>query len=303
MVTDDDIGDRLVVQLKTRWLTEPVRDDVRDLWRLHEVLYEGSTPYQQVLIARTLLGVTLFCDDNPQSAEIGQLAFHEAELVPAMLLAERLDRVLVIGCSEGTVPQIAAEAGAQVDHVDIDPDCVRICAEHLPYGFTLEDVRAAESGDGAIRLHYQDGADFVRAAPPEARYDVIVLDLPEEQEEFDLPHNALYEADFLRECQRLLAPNGVLSTHVSRPYLSLPTADSAASLVRPWRRFGEVFGTRVYFRADEQPWGAIMLGRDDVIADPVARMRQRLTELRYRPRTMDDRALLSATHVPMVLRT
>ncbi|WP_225978564.1 spermidine synthase [Gandjariella thermophila] len=287
-----------------RWLCEPIRPDVADLWRLDEVRYEGKTPYQRVLIARTRLGVTLFCDDNPQSAECGQLAFHEAELVPAMLLAERVRRVLVIGCGEGTVCQIAAEAGAEhVDHVDIDPDCVWACARHLPYGYDEDQVRAAERGEGPIRLHYADGGQFVLdALRSGTRYDVVVLDLPEEQDGSETGHNALYGTQFLACCRDLLTPGGVVATHVSRPYLSLPTADSVGSFVRPWRRFAEVFGTRVYFRSDEQPWGTIMLGRADTVADPVRRMIDRLPALRYRPATIDAPMLTSATHLPAVLR-
>lgn len=266
------------------------------------MLYEGTTPYQHVVVARTHLGSTLFCDDNPQSGELGQLAFHEAELVPAMLLAERVTNVLVIGCSEGTVPQIAAAAGAQVDHVDIDPDCVRICAEYLPYGFSPDELWRAEHGAGPIQLYYQDGAEFVRARSGASRYDVIVLDLPEEQEDAEYEHNSLYGAAFLQECRELLHPGGVISTHVSRPYLSLPTSDSVASLIRPWQRFGEVFGTRVYFRSDEQPWGAVMLGRRESLREPVTDMLKRLSALPYRPRTIDELALMSATHLPLVLR-
>lgn len=285
-----------------RWLREPVRDDVVDLWPLHEVVHEERTPFQDVLVARTPLGTTLFCDQNPQSAEVGQLAFHEAELVPALALAGERRRVLVIGCSEGVVPQIAARAGVEVvDHVDIDPDCVRICAEHLPYGFDADEVRRAEAGDGPIRLHYDDGARFVRdSAGTDRRYDVIVLDLPEEDE--DSPHSALYQREFLTRCRDLLAPGGVVSTHVSRPHLSLPAADSVASFRRPWQAFGEVFATRAYFRSDEQPWAAIMLGRADEVADPVEVMTEQLDALAYRPRTLDALTLRRAACLPGALR-
>ena len=97
------------------WLYEPVHADVRDAWWLHQIRCDVRTPYQHVQIADTKLGTTLFCDSNVQSAELGQLHFHEAECVPAMSLADRPTRALVIGCSEGTVPLILAEAG--FDHV------------------------------------------------------------------------------------------------------------------------------------------------------------------------------------------
>jgi spermidine synthase len=288
-----------------RWLCEPIQHDVMDQWRLDEVLHESRTKYQEVLIARTRLGVTLFCDDNPQSAETGQLAFHEAELVPAMLLATRpVQRVLVIGCSEGTVSQIAVQSGAElVDHVDIDQDCVWACARYLPYGFDADEVRQAETGEATIRLHYADGRQFVLDALRSGRrYDIVVLDLPEEREDIDAQQNVFYGREFLECCRELLVPGGVLSTHVSRPYLSVPTPESRESFVRPWRRFGQVFGTRVYFRSAEQPWAAIMLGQREPEANPVRWMVRQLASLPYWPRTIDAPMLISATHLPRALR-
>lgn len=287
-----------------QWLCEPIHEQVRDLWWIDEVLCECRTQWQEVLIARTPLGVTLFCDGNPQSAEIGQLHFHEAELLPAATLAEQFRRVLVIGCGEGVVPQIAERAGAErVDHVDLDPECVRLCAEHLPYGYDLEQLRRAERGEGAVRLRYGDGLAFLeRARRAGARYDVIVLDLPEEPEDPADEHDRYLRGPVLQRCRSALAPGGVVSTHVSRPHLSVPTAGTASSLARPWREFGDVFGTRVHFRSDEQPWAAVVLGRADAVERPVEAMRRSITDLRYRPRTLDERTLLRAQNLPRVLR-
>lgn len=286
----------------SEWLHEPVHPGVLDAWRLREVLRDAQTAYQHVLVAETQLGRTLFCDRNAQSAECGQLAFHEAECVPAMALAERNRRALVIGCSEGTVPLILAESGfGRIDQIDLDAECVAICAECLPYGFAPQDVRAAEQGRGSVRLSYGDGVRFVHDALAAATtYDLIVLDLPEEHGETD-PATSEGRA-FLARCRELLAPGGVLSSHVSRPYVSVPTRASAASFASAWRTFGEVFGTRVYFRSDEQPWAAIMLGRADAVADPTTRMRTGLARLPRTPRTVDSLGLLGATRLPRVLR-
>ncbi|NYH79054.1 spermidine synthase [Actinopolyspora biskrensis] len=286
------------------WLREPIRDDLVDMWRLHEVHCTVDTDFQRVLIANTRLGVTLFCDDNPQSAENGQLIFHEAELIPAVLLAEHVRSILVIGCSEGTVPLIAAELGTEhVDHVDIDPECVRLCADHLPYGYTPEDLKRAERGEGVVRLHYADGADFVTEALRRGdRYDVIVLDLPEEDENPAAGHNAMYGQGFFTTYRKLLTPGGVLSTHVSRSHLSFPTAETAESLRRPWTQLGNTFGTRVFFRSTEHPWAAIMLATPAELDEPVRLMRERLPELARAPRTIDAAELRGATYPPLALR-
>ena len=145
-----------------RWVSEPMGADMRRLWRVDDVIWEGDTAYQHVLIGRTDQGVSLFCDDDRQSTEFSQLVYHEAMLVPGFLLAANLDRVLIIGSSEGVASQLAVAAGAtRVDHVDIDEDCVRACAEHLPYGYSTDELPALQRGEGPITLHFGDGVASV----------------------------------------------------------------------------------------------------------------------------------------------
>jgi spermidine synthase len=199
----------------SRWLTEPLGSGLRRLWRLDEVLWEGDTGFQHVVIARTAQGVVLFCDDERQSTELSQLVYHEALLVPALLLAERVERVLVIGSSEGVVSQLAVAAGARlVDHVDIDRECVRQCARLLPYGYSTDELAAAENGAGPVRVHYADGWDFVASAHGDydSRYDIVVVDLPDERSSADAQHNRLYGPEFLRRCAAVLARGGVVAS-------------------------------------------------------------------------------------------
>src|SRR4030088_188754 len=130
---------------EARWIREPLAGGMDRLWRLEQGLWEGDTEYQHVVIARTTQGVSLFCDGERQSTELSQLVYHEALLVPALLLAERVDSVLIVGSSEGGASQLALAAGARhVDHVDIDDRCVRECARHLPYGHSSEELEQAE---------------------------------------------------------------------------------------------------------------------------------------------------------------
>ncbi len=159
------------------------------------------TEFQHLVIGRTEQGVALFSDGERQSTEFSQLVYHEALLVPALLLADKIDRVLVIGSGEGVVSQLAVAAGAtQVDHVDIDREAVRLCAKHLPYGYTTDELLTAERGLGPITVHYRDGWSFV--ADSSTSYDVVVVDLPDERTE-PVQHNRLYDVDFLRTCRNI----------------------------------------------------------------------------------------------------
>lgn len=278
-----------------REITETLAPGLTRSWRVSEVICETRTPYQHVVIGRTCQGVSLFSDGERQSTELSQLVYHEALLVPALLLAGRVERVLVIGSGEGVVSQLAVAAGAtHVDHVDIDAEAVRMCARHLPYGYGVDELRSAERGLGPVTVHYCDGWTFVsRVRVP---YDVVVVDLPDERAE-PAQHNRLYDADFLERCRDIAGVAGVVVTQAG-----CPTLWRNGSLRGAWRRFRDVFDDVVYFGSDEHEWAflsGLSARRPD---DPVAAMAARLPALRYRPRTIDAESLVSSAVPPKTLR-
>ncbi|MGK8491052.1 adenosylmethionine decarboxylase [Nocardia asiatica] len=278
-------------------IEEPVGAGLTRIWDLHEVIVDTHTPFQHMVIARTEQGISLFSDDDRQSTEFSQLTYHEAMMVPAFALAARLDKVLVIGSGEGVASQMSVAAGAtHVDHVDIDQLEVELCARHLPYGYTSDELAAAVAGEGPITVHYADGWDFLAtAAQAGTRYDVIVIDLPDERVE-DAQHNRLYEAEFLSRCRALLAPGGVLSAQAG-----CATMWRNETLKRSWERFHDQFGTVVHYGSDEHEW-SFLFGLVDTIDDPVAAMTDRLARLPYKPETIDARALVRGAVEPHALR-
>lgn len=278
-------------------IEEPVGDGLTRIWDLSEVIVDTHTPYQHMVIARTEQGISLFSDNDRQSTEFSQLTYHEAMMVPAFVLAEKLDKVLIIGSGEGVASQMSVAAGATlVDHVDIDQLEVELCAEHLPYGYTSDDLALAVKGEGQIKVHYADGWDFLaEAAEAGTRYDVIVIDLPDERVE-DAQHNRLYEAEFLSRCRALLAPGGVLTAQAG-----CATMWRNETLKRSWARFHEQFGTVVQYGSDEHEW-TFLFGLNERIADPLPGMTDRLATLPYRAETIDARALERGAIEPHALR-
>ncbi|MFG1646273.1 spermidine synthase [Amycolatopsis sp. NPDC049252] len=277
---------------------EPLGPGLTRVWEVEDVVFSARTAYQDVLIGRTAQGVSLFCDGERQSTEASQLVYHEALMVPALLLADHVRRVLVIGSSEGVVCELALAAGAEVvDHVDIDEQAVRACAEHLPYGYTPAALAEAERGAGPICLSYEDGWAFLAAAEERgATYDVVVIDLPDENGDTDAQHNRLYGKDFLGRCARLLAPGGVVTCQAG-----CPTLWRNETLVASWRRFREVFGTVLYFGSDEHEW-AFLSGRVDRVEEPGALVARRFGERGSRAVTLDAETLLASATPPYSLR-
>ncbi|WP_158842924.1 spermidine synthase [Saccharothrix deserti] len=275
-------------------IREPLAAGMTRHWDVSEVVVDTRTEFQHLVIARTAQGLSLFCDDDRQSTEFSQLTYHEALMVPALLLADRVDRVLVIGSSEGVVCQMAVAAGASVvDHIDIDSQAVRLCAEHLPYGYTLDELALAEKGEGAVRVQYIDGYEYIRTTSE--RYDIVLVDLPDEREE-EAQHNRLYGAEFLAMCKALLTPGGVVVSQAG-----CQTMWRNTTLTRMWQRFNEVFGTVAYYGSDEHEW-AYLFGRADEVADPTALMVERLPECGYQPETIDDLALVGNSIPPYQVR-
>lgn len=294
------LGATATTQVLPRGTAAPVREPIGPgltrIWDVDEVIAERDTAYQHVLVARTAHGVTLFCDGERQSTEASQLVYHEALVVPALLLTPRHDRVLVIGSSEGVACQIAVAAGAtHVDHVDIDAECVRLCAELLPYGYTPGELQRAEQGDGPVTVHYTDGAAFLDdAAEP---YDVVVVDLPDERpDDPHAQHNRLYGTDFLRRAAAVLAPGGVVTGQAG-----CATLWRNSTLATSVERFRQVFPTVVPYTSDEHEW-TFLTGAPTPVTDAVATMTDRLPTLGYRPHTLDAAALRRGAVLPHSLR-
>jgi spermidine synthase len=168
---------------------------------------------------------------------------------------------------------------------------VRLCAEHLPYGYTTDELLDAERGFGPIAMHYRDGWSFV--AESSTSYDVVVVDLPDERTE-PVQHNRLYGAEFLRACRNI----GPVVTFQA----GCPTLWRNASLQRSWRRFHETFDTVLYFGSDEHEW-AFLSGLTVAVADVVAAMSARMATLRYQPQTIDADSLIASTIPPKTLRS
>ncbi len=281
-----------------RRIVEPMGPGLTRVWEVDEVLFETRTAFQNVLIGRTSQGISLFCDDERQSTELSQLIYHEALMIPALLLAERVERVLIIGSSEGVASELAVAAGAEVvDHVDIDAEAVQACAGHLPYGYTLEDLTRAESGLARVRMHYRDGWEFLAEAQARGdRYDVVVIDLPDENDDPDAQHNRLYGNDFLTRCAALLADGGVVTCQAG-----CPTLWRNQTLQACWHRFGEVFGSVLYYGSDEHEW-AFLSGRAEPVDDPGGLVAERITKADFWPSTVDEAALRANTVPPFSLR-
>ena len=89
----------------------------------------------------------------------------------------------------------------------MDGEVVSVCRDHLPWTATALD-------DPRVRVRLGDGAAFA-ADQPGGAFDAVLVDAPD-----PVGHAAvLFGCDFYRECQRILADNGVLAVQSDSPFI------------------------------------------------------------------------------------
>jgi len=285
-------------QVQNKNIIERIAPGINQHWTLKQVVFDGQSQYQDIVIGETDQGYSLFCNDERQSTEQSQKIYHEGQIYPAALMAKEINSVLIIGSSEGVISHLARDLGAEeIVHVDIDVECVELCAQFLPYGYTATEVKEYRNGKGKIQLVVQDGFSFVEECLNNNKlFDLIIMDLPDEQMDEGAQQNRLYDAEFLTTLSQLLTSEGAFITQAG-----CATYWRNESLKKAWARFGKIFKCRVMFEMEEQNW-AWIVGTNFYCEQPVERMQKRLLELKRKPQFIDSQSIVKATIPPLSVR-
>ena len=117
------------------WLYETITPDLIQAERITEVLFEGRTEYQEVVIVDGLsFGRTLLLDGKTQSTEMDEFVYHEALVQPSLITHSDPKEVFVAGGGEGaTIREVLShDSVTRVVMVDIDREVIELCRKHLP---------------------------------------------------------------------------------------------------------------------------------------------------------------------------
>lgn len=193
----------------SEYITEISESDANTSYPIRRRIWSGRTvACESVVIAESpTYGYMLFLDGELQSAEADERIYHESLVHPIMAGLPEGARVLVVGGGEGaTVREVLKWKPSHVDWVDIDPELVALCAEHLDWA---PDVL----GDSRVTYRPKDIREFLGSA---GLYDAIILDLPDP----DGDTGYLYSAHFWITLNGHLSSGGRLVTHVGpvRPF-------------------------------------------------------------------------------------
>ena len=185
------------------WYYEHITPDLVQAERINDVLFQGRTPYQEVLVFEAAcFGRSLVLDGKTQSTQLDEFVYHEALVHPSMIAHPNPQQVFVAGGGEGATARevLAHNSVTRVVMVDIDQQVVELCRRYLP------DHHRGAFDDPRLELHHEDALKFLEAS--HERFDVVIIDVPDPLEAG--PAYLLFTQEFYTLLKDRLKPGGLM---------------------------------------------------------------------------------------------
>jgi spermidine synthase len=219
-----------------------------------EIVYTRTTPYQRIVITRGRPGFQLFLNGHLQFHSADEYRYHEALVHPAMTLAGRPRRVLILGGGDGlALREVLKHPGVEaVTLVDIDPDMTRLADRFAP----LAELNQHAFADRRVTVVNQDAMVWLEEPGPP--YGAAIVDFPD-PDNFAL--GKLYTTRFYRLLQKRLTAEAGVSIQCTSPLVArqsfwciIKTLEAAGFAVRPYHAAVPSFGVWGFALARRKPF-------------------------------------------------
>ena len=215
------------------------------------IVYERHTPYQRLVITRWKDDTRLYLNGNLQFSSRDEARYHEALVLPAMQMAARAERVLILGGGDGLAarevlkyPQVQS-----LTLVDLDAEMTQTFATSA----TLTALNGGALTHPKTRVINADAAQWLEESSEQ--FDVILIDLPDPSN-FSL--GKLYSVPMYRQVARHLADGGLIVVQSTSPYFAphaywsvVATLEAAGLHTAPYHVYVPSFGE----------WGFVLAGK------------------------------------------
>lgn len=219
---------------------ETLYDSYGQHFAIDEVCFESRTEHQHLLIFHNAkFGRVMALDGVVQTTERDEFYYHEMMAHVPLFAHGQPRRVLIIGGGDGGLLRevVKHRSVEQVTKVEIDAAVVDMAKTWFP------DHSQGAFDDPRFHLVIADGAEFVRSA--ETAFDVIMIDSTDPIG----PGEVLFSNDFYRQCNRILAPGGIMVTQNGVPFMQLDevrkTARAFRDLFADWHFYGVAVPTYI----------------------------------------------------------
>lgn len=218
------------------------------------IIYSVTTPYQRIVMTRTMSGFDLFLDGNLQFSSADEYRYHEALVHPAFASVTSPRRVLILGGGDGLALREVLKYSSveQVTLVDLDREMTRLARSFD----RLTKLNGRSLFDR--RVHVVNDDAMVWLARNRGTFDVVVVDFPDPNN-FSL--GKLYTTRFYRLLRARLAPGGAVAVqctsplHARRSYWCIVrTMESVGFHVQPYQTTVPSFGVWGFAVAKLRPF-------------------------------------------------
>lgn len=197
-----------------------------------EVLLRDRSEFQSIeLTIETDGSLALALDGYWQFSSLDEHVFHEWLVDTAMVSAERIDHVLILGGGDGLAARNALRYPmAELTLVEIDRAVLDMAREIEP----LVALNEGSLHDKRVRAVVGDAVEFVANTSSPA-YDVIICDFPCPDSAGAVTATAAaFGPEFYRDLAKCLRPGGIVSVQVSRePAGFWPILDCVDAMLAP----------------------------------------------------------------------
>lgn len=189
------------------WLTEDERNDLKISYRINEIIFQGQSEFQHVMILDSYsFGKMLVLDGIVQTTSIDGYIYNEMITHIPLCIHPQPRKILIIGGGDcGAAKEVCQYPVVEhIDVVEIDQMVVEVCKKHLP-------EVSGNLSDPRVRFVFADGVDFVRNKQDE--YDIIIVDSSDPIG----PAKVLFEKSFYQSIHKALKRDGLMICQSQSP--------------------------------------------------------------------------------------
>lgn len=170
------------------------------LYRDH-IIKKIDTPYQKIIVTKDRNDLRLYINGNLQFSSWDEYRYHETLVHIPMSMAEKHENILILGGGDGLAVReiLKYEDVGQITLVDLDPEMVNFCRTYTE----IKKLNQGSLEDPRVKVINMDAYKFLEES--KQRYDVIIVDLPDPNDE---SLNKLYTLEFYNLLKAHLALRG-----------------------------------------------------------------------------------------------
>lgn len=217
------------------WLIEDERENMKISYRIKEVLFSASSPFQHVMILDSYdFGRMLVLDGVVQTTSIDGHIYNEMISHVPLSIHPNPKRALIIGGGDcGAAREVAKyDQVEQIDMVEIDELVVQVCKEYL------QDV-SGNLSDPRVNFIFQDGIEHVKKY--KNTYDVIIVDSSDPIG----PAKQLFERRFYEDIYHALKEDGLMVCQSQSPLFHTDVLEQTASHIKELYPIFKLYTTTV----------------------------------------------------------